>query len=143
MPQEQIILLARRNAELVAQTVRLEAQISALQATRQHQYQHNIDTLVARLVKQLAHQIKNPMTAIGAFLQMLPEKFDDAAFRKEFLPVAIDAFHRINRLIETLQDMVEDRALNCEWINLTDQIEDTLREISAQNQRHRPCASDL
>lgn len=133
MYQQQIASLIRRNAELVDQTARLEAQVSVLQADRQNQYRQDIGSIVAQLVKQLAHQIKNPMTAIGIFLQTLPEKFDDAMFRKEFLPIAIEEHHRINRLIESLLDMVEDWALRCEWIDLDALIESKIRDISAQS----------
>ncbi|MFH1983584.1 MAG: HAMP domain-containing sensor histidine kinase [Pseudomonadota bacterium] len=132
MFQEHNTSLARENAALTQQVNHLQAQLSALKATRQRQCHLETGTMLKHLVERLAHHIKNPMTAIGTFLQMLPDKFDDAAFRKEYLDIALEEHYRINVLIDTLLDVVDERALDCKWLNLSDLIEDKIRQISTQ-----------
>jgi signal transduction histidine kinase len=67
-------------------------------------------SFLGNLAARLAHEIKNPMTAIGTFIQMLPGKFDDADFRNEFYEVAREETERVNRLITELLDLVKTRA---------------------------------
>ncbi len=66
-------------------------------------------SFLGNLAARLAHEIKNPMTAIGTFIQMLPGKFDDAEFRNEFYAVAREETERVNRLITELLDLVKTR----------------------------------
>lgn len=58
----------------------------------------NLGTLAAGM----AHEIKNPLVAIKTFLQLLPQKFDDESFRKDFLGIACNEVDRINKIVEKL-----------------------------------------
>jgi signal transduction histidine kinase len=60
---------------------------------------------LGHLAAKLAHEIKNPMTAISAFLQMLPAKWHDDSFRTTFYQVAYGESQRINDLIANLLDL--------------------------------------
>ena len=42
-------------------------------------------SFLGNLAARLAHEIKNPLTAIGTFIQLLPHKYDDEEFRTGFL----------------------------------------------------------
>jgi signal transduction histidine kinase len=55
----------------------------------------------------LAHEIKNPLTAIGTFLQMLPSRLDDPEFRDDFYGIALEETGRINRLLAELLNLVK------------------------------------
>ena len=48
---------------------------------------------------RLAHEIKNPMTAIQTFIQVLPRKFNDEEFRKNFYEILMEETSRVNNLI--------------------------------------------
>ncbi len=61
------------------------------------------------LAARLAHEIKNPMTAIGTFIQMLPYKFDDEEYRGNFHKIAMEETERVNRLISELLDLVNTK----------------------------------
>ena len=60
---------------------------------------------LGHLAARLAHEIKNPMTAISAYLQMLPNKWQDESFRTTFYQVAYGESQRINELIANLLDL--------------------------------------
>lgn len=66
-------------------------------------------SFLGNMAARLAHEIKNPMTAIGTFIQMLPQKYDDEEFRTEFYEIAMEETARINNLITELMDLVKTR----------------------------------
>lgn len=51
-----------------------------------------------------AHEIRNPLTSIKTFIQLAPERKDDADFIREFSKVVIDDVYRIERLIQEILD---------------------------------------
>jgi signal transduction histidine kinase len=51
-----------------------------------------------------AHEIRNPLTSIKTFIQLAPERKDDAEFIGEFSKVVIDDVYRIERLIQEILD---------------------------------------
>jgi signal transduction histidine kinase len=51
-----------------------------------------------------AHEIRNPLTSIKTFIQLAPERKDDAEFILDFSRVVLDDVHRIERLIQEILD---------------------------------------
>jgi signal transduction histidine kinase/predicted hydrocarbon binding protein len=64
-------------------------------------------SFLGNVAARLAHEIKNPMTAIGTFIQMLPYKFDDEEFRSKFHKIVLEETNRVNNLISELMDLVK------------------------------------
>jgi two-component system sensor histidine kinase AtoS len=54
----------------------------------------------------LAHEIRNPLSAIKAFVQLLPKKLSSAAFVDKFHVTVLRELNRINDLIESLLELV-------------------------------------
>jgi polar amino acid transport system substrate-binding protein len=75
------------------------------------------------LAARLAHEIKNPMTAIGTFIQMLPYKIDDEEYRVNFHKIALEETNRVNNLISELLDLANIRESRFESTNLHELIE--------------------
>ena len=90
-------------------------------------------SFLGNLAARLAHEIKNPMTAIATFIQMLPRKFDDEGFRKEFYEIAMEETARVNNLIAELLDLVKTRDSVFEYNDLHDLIEKMVLLISPQS----------
>lgn len=57
---------------------------------------------LGRLVAGVAHEIRNPLTTLKMFVEMLPKKYEDANFRDEMLRHVPDAVRRMNRIVESL-----------------------------------------
>jgi len=51
-----------------------------------------------------AHEIRNPLTSIKTFIQLAPERKDDAQFIGEFSRIVLDDVNRIERLIQEILD---------------------------------------
>jgi signal transduction histidine kinase len=72
------------------------------------------------------------MTAIGTFIQMLPQKFDDEEFRRDFYDVAMEETARVNNLISGLLDLASTKESHFERYSLHGLIEKMILLISPQ-----------
>jgi signal transduction histidine kinase len=90
-------------------------------------------SFLGNLAARLAHEIKNPMTAIGTFIQMLPQKYNDEEFRKDFYNIAMEETTRVNNLISELLDLVKKRESRFELDDLHDLIDKMALLLSPQS----------
>lgn len=90
-------------------------------------------TFLGNLAARLAHEIKNPMTAIGTFIQMLPHKFDDKEFREDFYKIAKDETERVNNLISELLDLTKTKEPTFDLSDLHTLIDKMVLLISPQS----------
>ncbi len=51
------------------------------------------------LAASMSHEIRNPLVAIKTFAQLLPERFDDKDFRKEFNQIVLREIDRLDKII--------------------------------------------
>ncbi len=49
------------------------------------------------LAASMSHEIRNPLVAIKTFAQLLPERFDDADFRKDFNEIVVQEIDRLDK----------------------------------------------
>jgi len=73
------------------------------------------------------------MTAIGTFIQMLPQKFDDKEFRRDFYEVAMEETARVNNLISELLDLAGTKESHFELSDLHGLIKKMILLISPQS----------
>jgi signal transduction histidine kinase len=124
------IAIAIENAKLYSKLQKQMAELKQSQAllSRSEKF-----SFLGNLAARLAHEIKNPMTAIGTFIQMMPQKFDDEEFRKNFHNLAMEETSRINNLITELLDLVKKRESNFELNNLHELIDKMILLVSPQS----------
>ena len=90
-------------------------------------------SFLGNLAAMLAHEIKNPLTALGTYIQMLPKKYDDEEFRKDFYEIAMEETSRVNKLITELLDLVKTRTPSFSRVILHELIDKVLLLISPQS----------
>lgn len=56
------------------------------------------------LAASMSHEIRNPLVAIKTFAQLLPERFDDAEFRKEFNEIVVSEIDRLDKIITQINN---------------------------------------
>jgi len=124
------IAIAIENARLYS---KLQEQMEELRKSHVLLSRAEKFSFLGNLAARLAHEIKNPMTAIGTFLQMLPRKFNDEEFRTNFYNIAMEETTRVNNMITELLDLINTRELRFELNNLHDLIDKMLFLISPQS----------
>jgi len=90
-------------------------------------------SFLGNLAARLAHEIKNPLTAIGTFIQLLPNKYDDEEFRRDFYEIAMDETMRVNKLITELLDLVKPRESHFAHSDLRELINKMVLLVSPQS----------
>ena len=90
-------------------------------------------SFLGNMAARLAHEIKNPMTAIGTFIQMLPQKYDDEEFRTEFYEIAMEETTRVNNLIAELMDLAKTRESHFELNDVNELIDKMILLTSPQS----------
>lgn len=78
------------------------------------------------LSSSLAHELRNPLTAIKAFIDLIPTKIQDDNFRRELFNIVPKEIQRLNDLVESLLDYSKPRVTQPKIVSL----ESTLSDIS-------------
>ena len=56
------------------------------------------------LAASMSHEVRNPLVAIKTFAQLLPERFDDADFRKDFNEIVVQEVDRLDKIITQINN---------------------------------------
>lgn len=80
----------------------------------------------------MAHEIRNPLSAINIFAQYLPVKYDDPEFREKFFRIIQSEIGRINTIVNSLSDFAKPPQPNLQPMYLSDIVEDTIALLSNQ-----------
>ena len=90
---------------------------------------------IGTLASGMAHEIKNPLTALKTFTQLLPKRYDDAEFRSDFSGLAGSEIARIERIVNQLLAFARPAPLMIEQVNLHEVIENAVRLVGPQAAR--------
>jgi PAS domain S-box-containing protein len=63
------------------------------------------------LAASMSHEIRNPLVAIKTFAQLLPERFDDRDFRREFNDIVVKEIDRLDRIITQINNFAHPAEL--------------------------------
>jgi signal transduction histidine kinase len=87
---------------------------------------------VGVLGASLAHEIRNPLVSIKTFVQLLPNHYQDPAFRNKFFRLIGDEVSRIDQLTDQLLDLSAPRAFMGTMIDLHPFLLSSLDLVSAK-----------
>jgi signal transduction histidine kinase len=124
------IAIAIENARLYS---RLQEQMKEIRQSNALLSRAEKFSFLGNLAARLAHEIKNPMTAIGTFIQMFPSRYDDDEFRNDFYKIAMEETKRVNNLITELLDLVNTKESHIELNDLHGLIDSMIFLISPQS----------
>ncbi len=63
------------------------------------------------LAASMSHEIRNPLVAIKTFAQLLPERFEDADFRKDFNNIVVQEIDRLDQIISQINNFAHPAEL--------------------------------
>ncbi|MBS0663139.1 MAG: hypothetical protein JSR48_07725 [Verrucomicrobia bacterium] len=99
---------------------------------------------VGLLGASLAHEIRNPLVSIKAFVQLLPQHYQDPAFREKFFRLIGDEVTRIDRLTEQLLDLASPRVYSAQMVELHPVLRSSLELVAAKAvDKHIPFLTDF
>ena len=70
------------------------------------------------LAASMSHEVRNPLVAIKTFAQLLPERFDDADFRKDFNEIVVQEVDRLDRIITQINNFAHPPELEMKPIDV-------------------------
>jgi signal transduction histidine kinase len=88
--------------------------------------------LLTQVVARIADEIKNPLVSINAFMELIGERYDDAAFRNQFSSVVGRDVRRLVQIFDKLAALVSDGDYKRETLDLRQVAEECLAELGAQ-----------
>jgi signal transduction histidine kinase len=119
--------IAIQNAELYSQVMTVE---------REKRRAERLAS-VGALASGIAHEIKNPLVAIRAFAELLPERYADEEFREDFSKVATREIERIDELVGRLSGLAAAPVERFAALDLREPINETLALLRGQLQLSR------
>lgn len=93
---------------------------------REQLYEQEKSRALTQLVAGLAHEIRNPLTSIKTFVQLIPHKWRNERFQQELVTHVPKEIERLNQLIENLMDYTKPRQMKRSRVDVAHLIESTL-----------------
>lgn len=92
--------------------------------------QNKMQTL-GRFVASIVHEIRNPLSAIKTYLDMLPGKYDNPRFREKITKQVPQEINRLNELLNELLDYAKPTEVIKTKFNLKELIDETIDLLSS------------
>lgn len=83
-----------------------------------------------RIIFGIAHEIRNPLTSIKTYAELIPKKLDNDAFKKKITSVIPNEVDRVNQLIENLIDFSREKETDGSRVSIGDLIESVIMLFS-------------
>ncbi|MEL7567502.1 MAG: ATP-binding protein, partial [Dehalobacterium sp.] len=105
--------------------------ISQSKLEHEEMMRYNMQKIVEQVAAGLAHEIRNPLTAVRGFIQLLHESLRRSS-KREYLQVALDELDRANGFIKDFLLFIRPAAPNFSLVPLAQVIEEALFHVRPQ-----------
>ncbi|MEI6219240.1 MAG: ATP-binding protein [bacterium] len=92
------------------------------------------------LAASMSHEIRNPLTAIKTFAQLLPERYGDTEFRSEFSTMVNREVEHLNSLIDQINAFAHPPAIHKTVLNIRDAMQ---QAIELTRTRHHVSGTEI
>jgi PAS domain S-box-containing protein len=87
---------------------------------------------LGQLAAGVAHEVRNPLTTIRGYVQVLPQEYEDPEYREDCCTTVIGEIDRLTRLTEELLDFATPDKGNYQYYDLNEMLENTFDFLSDQ-----------
>lgn len=91
---------------------------------------------ISILASGIAHEVKNPLTAIKTFTEYLPQKLNDKEFLQKFSSIVGYEVERIDSLVHELLEFAKPSPLQLKEVDLVNLIDNTLVFLNSKFIKH-------
>ena len=88
--------------------------------------------IVGEIAAHLAHEIRNPLTAVNTFAQLLPERRDDDEFIQKFCGIVRGEVERINDIVGNLLDYAKPKEDKMESLSVHEVLASVMELLRAE-----------
>ncbi|MCS6859976.1 MAG: PocR ligand-binding domain-containing protein [Abditibacteriales bacterium] len=119
---------ARLYQQVAAQVKELSAAYDALQQAQQRLIDSERLAVIGRVASSIAHEVRNPLTAIMAFASTIRDHVVQLAPAQtaQFAETIVDECRRLNKLIDDIRDYAKPKQYHVETQPIRDVIEEVL-----------------
>lgn len=115
--------------------------VAFLDITEQEQFQDYLNqseklAMVGQLAAGAAHEIRNPLTVIYGFIQLLEQRLSDQERDRHHLPLILQEIERVNRIVTELLMLSKPSQPNYREVKLTDVLQSILPLMKAEASLH-------
>ena len=90
--------------------------------------------LIGEMAASISHEVRNPMTTVKGFLQLLRNKQESKD--KEYFDLMIEELDRANSILSEFLSISKNKPTMYEWHNINDVVTSTLPLVQADAQTH-------
>jgi signal transduction histidine kinase len=113
-------------------TKELQAEIFERQRAEEEMARLDRLNLIGKMAASISHEVRNPMTTVKGFLQLLKNKQDSKG--KEYFDLMIEELDRANCILTEFLSISKTKPTMYEWHNVNDIVNSTLPLIQADAQ---------
>jgi polar amino acid transport system substrate-binding protein len=98
--------------------------------------QREKNRVLTQLIAGISHEIRNPLTTIKTFIELLPAKMDNIKFRKDIAVVVPEEIERVDKLIESLIDYAKPKSQNKSSVSIKETISSCVNLFNPVLEQH-------
>lgn len=141
-------LWIQRGVDWLVFRVPQEEMVRRMERLEEQAFQAEKFKAVSTLAAGMAHEIKNPLTALKTFTEFIPEKYGDPAFAKKLHEVFTSEIQRIHSTVQDLLNFAKPKPPQLKPVEIVPLISSTVNFLSADLTKHRiecriNCSHDL
>lgn len=111
--------------------------VIAYKQLEQHAFETEKLASLGTLAAGFAHEIRNPLSSIQTFAQLLPQKYSDEKFREEFAPLVVRDVQRITNLIDNVLSLSKTKPPEMVFCDINEIIEETLSLLTSEVKKNK------
>ena len=125
-------LVIKRTEELQAANDLLTKEISERKRTEKEMVRLDRLNIIGEMAASISHEVRNPMTTVKGFLQLLQNKQESKD--KEYFDLMIEELDRANSILSEFLSISKNKPTMYEWSSINDVVTSTLPLLQADAQ---------